>query len=74
MYILRLSCKDEPGIVAAVATCLSNNQCNIEDSSQFHDKHSGRFFMRVVFDPLEDGCLDGFKNRFKEIADSYSME
>lgn len=74
MYILRLSCTDQPGIVAAVATCLSNNQCNIEESAQFHDKFSGQFFMRVVFTPLEDGCLEGFKNRFGEIGTSYNMD
>ncbi len=74
MYILRLSCADQPGIVAAVATCLSNNQCNIEESSQFHDKFSGQFFMRVVLDPLEDGCLNSFTERFTSIADNYAMD
>lgn len=74
MHILRLSCADQPGIVAAVATCLSNNQCNIEDSSQFHDKFSGQFFMRVVFNPLEDDCRERFEDNFKTIADGYSME
>ena len=73
MYVLRLKCSDKPGIVAAVATCLANNQCNIEESSQFHDEFSEQFFMRVVFVPLQDGCLDGFKNRFAEIAETFDI-
>lgn len=73
MHVLRLSCDDKPGIVAAVATSLSNNQCNIEESSQFHDDFSNQFFMRVVFTPLQDGCLSTFKERFAEIAAEFTM-
>lgn len=73
MHILRLHCDDKPGIVAAVATTLSNNQCNIEESAQFNDHLSGQFYMRVVFTPLEDGCLESFKIRMEEIADRFSM-
>lgn len=29
--------------------------------------------MRVVFTPLQDGCLDSFKQRFKEVGDGFSM-
>lgn len=73
MNILRLHCNDKPGIVAAVATTLSNNQCNIEESSQFNDQLSGQFYMRVVFTPLEDGCLKSFNERFSLIAEEFSM-
>ena len=52
MYILRLQCDDKPGIVAAVATSLSNHQCNIEESSQIHEPALNKFFMRIVFKPL----------------------
>ena len=73
MNVLRLHCNDKPGVVAAVATCLANNECNIEESAQFNDPLSGQFFMRVVFTPLQDGCLNGFTTRFTEIADEFSM-
>lgn len=73
MHILRLHCNDKPGIVAAVATTLSNNQCNIEESSQFNDQLSGQFYMRVVFTPLKDGCLKSFEERFGAVADEFSM-
>ncbi len=71
--ILKLHCDDRPGIVAAVATTLSNNQCNIEESAQFNDKLSGQFYMRVVFSPLEDGCLSAFQERLSEVSESFDM-
>ena len=73
MYILRLSCDDQPGIVAIVASCLRDNQCNIEDSSQFHDVYSNGFYMRVVFSALEETALEKFQDCFKDIADNFSM-
>jgi formyltetrahydrofolate deformylase len=73
MNVLRLHCDDKPGVVAAVATCLANNECNIEESAQFNDPLSGQFFMRVVFNPLQDGCLKSFKERFSEISDEFKM-
>jgi len=73
MNVLRLHCDDKPGVVAAVATCLANNECNIEESAQFNDPLSGQFFMRVVFTPLQDGCLNSFTSRFSELADEFSM-
>jgi formyltetrahydrofolate deformylase len=53
--ILTLSCPDRPGIVAAVSTLLFEAGCNILDAQQFDDIETGRFFMRVVFNRLEDG-------------------
>ena len=73
MHILRLYCDDKPGIVAAVATTLSNNQCNIEESTQFNDHLSGQFYMRVVFSPMKEGCLKSFEKRFIEPARQFSM-
>ena len=68
MFVLRLNCADRPGIVAAVATVLSNNQCNIEEAAHFFDPLSGQFFMRVVYRPLQEGCAESFAARFEEIA------
>lgn len=51
--ILVLSCPDRPGIVAAVSSLLFDAGCNILDAQQFDDTETGRFFMRVVFDRLE---------------------
>ncbi len=52
-FVLTLSCADSPGIVAAIATRLAGNGCNITDSAQFGDLKSGRFFMRVSFSAPE---------------------
>ena len=30
--------------------------------------------MRVVFKPLEEGCLNGFQNRFADIAEKFDMQ
>ncbi len=48
-FVLTLSCADKPGIVAAIASLLAENGCNITDSAQFGDMKTGRFFMRVSF-------------------------
>ena len=72
-YIFTLSCQDRPGIVAAVATTLSNAQCNIEEASQFNDPLSGRFFMRMEIKPLTDSSLSSFEESFTRIADEYEM-
>lgn len=74
MQVLRLQCDDKPGIVAAVAGVLSDNQCNIEESSQFFDHFSGRFFMRVVFTPLKSDSLLGFLQAFPDHASRFSMD
>jgi len=50
VHILTLSCKDRPGLVAAVAGLLADNSANILEAQQFDDLESGTFFMRVVFD------------------------
>lgn len=51
--ILALSCPDRSGIVSAVTGLLFEAGCNILDSQQFNDTETGNFFMRVVFDRLE---------------------
>ena len=72
MYILRLHCIDKPGIVAAVSTCLASNTCNIEESSQFNDTFSGRFFMRTVFSSKSD--IQKFKTEFSTIGQNFGMD
>lgn len=72
--ILTLQCKDRSGIVAAVATCLSNADCNIEEASQFNDPLSGQFFMRVVIKPLSTSALSLFQQNFKIIAQEFQVD
>ena len=72
--ILTLQCKDRSGIVAAVATCLSNADCNIEEASQFNDPLSNQFFMRVVIKPLNKSALSLFSQNFKIIAKEFKID
>jgi len=49
-YILTLTCRNRPGIVAAVAGYLAEGDGNIVEAQQFDDQTTGLFFMRVRFD------------------------
>ena len=69
MYILKLSCPDQPGIVAAVSSCLHENGCNIEEAAQFHEPEDNHFFMRIIF----SGERDGFEHNFKKIIQHFQM-
>ncbi|RWD26447.1 MAG: ACT domain-containing protein, partial [Mesorhizobium sp.] len=55
LQILNLTCDDRPGIVSAVATGLNALGANIAESSQFWDRISNRFFMRLAIEG--DGFL-----------------
>jgi len=47
-FVITLSCEDRPGIVAAVTTELAAIGANIAESSQFWDRQTNRFFMRIA--------------------------
>jgi formyltetrahydrofolate deformylase len=48
-FILKISCKDRPGIVAALTGGLFKIGANITEAQQFNDSVTGNFFMRVEF-------------------------
>ncbi len=54
-WVLVLSCPDRPGIVAAVAGLLAQHGANIVDASQHTDRQAHAFFMRVDFEPADEG-------------------
>ena len=41
---------------------------------QFDDTETGRFFMRVGFNPVRDGALEAFMSRFPAIKAQFGME
>ncbi|AUH35432.1 formyltetrahydrofolate deformylase [Paracoccus tegillarcae] len=47
--ILRVSCRAQPGIVAAITAALADCGANLVESNQFWDEGCGRFFLRVSF-------------------------
>ena len=50
-FVLKLSCANRPGIVAAFSRALFDASCNITEAQQFDDAASGSFFSRVTFEP-----------------------
>lgn len=73
-YTLTLSCPDKPGIVAAVATHLFEGGYNILDAQQFDDAETGRFFMRVVFEPVDGTGNSGPPPSFETVARQFQMD
>ena len=49
-HTLTLSCKDRPGVVAAVSSAIYDSGANILEAQQFEDRETGNFFMRVLFE------------------------
>lgn len=72
-YIMSLSCKDEPGLVAAVATRLATIGGNILESQQFNALDSGSFFMRIGFD-CPALSAEQIKAEFQPLITRYAME
>lgn len=72
--VLKFSCSDQPGIVAAVANLFALQGFNIRESSQYEDSHTKTFFMRTVFESVEgEKSLAGIQSAFKAVADRYKM-
>ncbi|MCB5410329.1 formyltetrahydrofolate deformylase [Pseudogemmobacter faecipullorum] len=71
---LRVTCASTRGIVAAISTFLAEQGCNITDSSQFDDSHTGRFFMRISFGSQEGKTLEDLRQAFVVIAEKFGME
>ncbi len=71
--ILTLSCPDRTGIVARVSTLLFEWGANILDAQQYDDAETGRFFMRVVFDPGA-GDLDALRSALGTLAEALAMD
>ncbi len=73
-FVLTLSCADRPGIVAAIASLLAENGCNITDSAQFGDVKSGRFFMRVSFQAQGELDREGARKLLAPAFERFAMQ
>ena len=80
-FILTISCKDKPGIVAKVTKFLFENGFNILESGQFNDSDTNNFFMRTEFQKHINGLhinyesLNKLKSDFEgEVAKEYLMK
>jgi formyltetrahydrofolate deformylase len=72
-FLITLSCPNQPGIVAKIATVLFGQGGNILEAHQFDDVATGRFFMRVVFN-LDGGDVPALQQVFRPIANEYAMD
>ncbi|MFC5739644.1 formyltetrahydrofolate deformylase [Sinirhodobacter huangdaonensis] len=72
-YCLTVACPTTRGIVAAIATYLAENGCNITDSSQFDDIQTGKFFMRVSFVSEAGLDLGALETGFGPTAKAFGM-
>ena len=74
-FIVRLSCKDRPGIVSAVTTFLYQVGLNIVDSQQFDDRLTQRFFARILCeDHQKEVNLENLRSGFGAVASNFDME
>ena len=73
-YVLTVTCKSTRGVVAAVTGYLSEQGCNITDSSQFDDQETGLFFMRLTFVSEKGVDRAQLEKGIEPIAGSFSMQ
>ncbi len=71
--VLTFSCADVPGIVASVTGTLFEQGANVLEAQQFDDQETGRFFMRVVFDPGEKNA-EALRAALAPLAARHGME
>jgi formyltetrahydrofolate deformylase len=74
VHILTLSCEDRPGIVAAVTAELAANGANIAESSQFWDRQTNRFFMRIAFISPPGSTKESLERALKSSVDRFGMK
>lgn len=72
-YFLSLSCRNRPGIVAAVARCLFEAGGNIQEAHQHDDIETGMFFARIGFNFVNGDDLETLRTRFADVAGSFDM-
>lgn len=73
-FVLTVTCNSRRGIVAAIASYLAAQGCNITDSAQFDDPENGRFFMRVSFASELGRKRAELMTGFSAMADEFGMD
>ena len=73
-YTLTVKCASTRGIVAAIATFLSEKGCNITDAAQFDDAETGNFFTRLSFVSETGAVLKDLVDGFTPVAQPFDMD
>ena len=68
IYLLRLNCKDQVGIVSKISTLLANKNCNIIESKQFTDQDTNSFFIRQSFNLPIGLSIETINKEFKNLS------
>jgi formyltetrahydrofolate deformylase len=72
--VITLACPDQIGIVHAVSGLLADAGWNIDDSQQFADTRTNRFFMRVVASNAAGTDELGLEEGLAELATRFNMD
>lgn len=73
-FVIRLSCKNRPGIVAGLSTQLYQAGFNIQESQQFDDPNSDRFFIRMMFNRDAEASASDVRILLKPVVDRFGMD
>ena len=73
-HILTLSCEDRPRIVATVTGRLADLGGNIAESSQFWDRGTNRFFLRIHFTAPAEVSSDTIRQALGPAAALFGMQ
>jgi formyltetrahydrofolate deformylase len=73
-YLLTLSCRNRPGIVAAIATSVFKHGGNITEASQYDDGAANRFFMRLVFVVGPDADAAALRGDIAGLGETFAMD
>ena len=73
-FILKLSCLDQPGIVAALTTTLAARGANILEANQFCDRATNQLFIRIAFAVPEGVTRDVLDLALKPAVDRFDIK
>ena len=73
-HVLKLSCKDQVGIVSKISTLLANFKCNIVESKQFTDQQNGNFFIRQSFTLYDSSTLSKLEKKLNLLSNELNAE
>ena len=73
-HILKLSCKDQVGIVSKISTLLAKFKCNIVESKQFTDQQNGNFFIRQSFTLYKSNILSKLEKDLSLLSNEINAE
>jgi len=75
-YVLTVNCKTAPGIVAGIASYVTERGGYIAELSQFDDKISGQFFLRTLFNitPNSSHTFEDIRTGFNVLADKHDIK